>query len=336
MPTCRVVLELRSGLGTPLAADTLWGHLAWGIRYASGEQALVKWLEQYATESPPLVLSDPFPSGYWPRPALPAPRRRESAPTTEQADLGKCLDKRSWVPATTWLKVHSDLAPERIVEALSDAPTPPVPTSEAVPHAAINRLTGGTAQAEGGTLYSTIQEYYEAPVRFDVWCLSPEPPEVVRSWFEQGIAGGYGRDAATGLGHIVVVSVDPQPLPTPATPNAGMLLSLAVPQPQTPARGFFVGGVRSGRVGGEFAINQLPDGSVQRQKRPVRCLMTRTILFTEEPPPPFVGRLVSGVHEFEALRHYGIGLVLPLRLSDAVVQDPLIQPMPCFAEGVVQ
>jgi hypothetical protein len=194
-----------------------------------------------------------------------------------------------------------------------------------VHHAAINRLTGGTAQPEGGTLFSIDQAYYDKPVRFDVWTLSPEPAETVARWFEDGLIGGYGRRASTGLGHLELIEVAEAELPAPEQPNAGVLLGPAVPQPGDPARGFFHAGIRCGRVGGDFAIGDLPGGSVQRQKRPVRCLLRGSLLHAE-PPPAHVGRLVAGVHELEAIRHYGLAPLLPCRLDPALLNDPLLAP----------
>jgi hypothetical protein len=113
------------------------------------------------------------------------------------------------------------------------------------------------------------------------------------------------------------------PLPPVAAPNAVMLLGPAIPRASDPCRGFFKLGIRSGRVGGDFAIGALPDGSTQRQKRPVRCLLAGTVLRVDAKVPDYVGRAVSGVHpSFEAIRHYGMAPVLPLRLDQDVLHDP--------------
>ena len=93
MPTYRIDLELRSALSTPLSADTLWGHVCWGIRYQSGREVLEEWLARYDTGPPPLVMSDPLPAGYWPRPVLPPMPRSETPPKESEAKDRKKLDK---------------------------------------------------------------------------------------------------------------------------------------------------------------------------------------------------------------------------------------------------
>ena len=323
MCTYRIDLELRSGLGTPLAADTLWGHLCWGLRHHQGPAVLNEWLERHDTAEPPLVLSDPFPAGFWPRPALPPAPRPIQPPTKDHADERKRSDKIGWLSDAAWLDCLNAVSPDTIhhaAQASAASHAPPAPMEMAVTHAGVNRLTGGTAQAGGGVLFTTSQSYFAGPARFSVWARSPESSDTVRQWFEQGLVGGYGRDASSGLGQLVVVAVVSAELPTAQQPNAVMLLGPTVPKPGDPHRGFFQLGTRSGRVGGDFAIGALPDGSTQRQKRPVHCLLAGSVLLTDN-PPAFVGRVLRNVHQWSELRHYGLGLVLPIRLEPAVLAD---------------
>ena len=314
MPTYRIDLELRSGLGTPLAADTLWGHLCWGLRHHHGQQVLNEWLERHDTAEPPLVLSDPFPAGYWPRPVLPPAPRPIQPPRKEHADERKRLDKISWLTDAALRECLNAVSPDAIHHAAQTSSKPPVSHELAVTHAGVNRLTGGTAQEGGGVLFTTTQNYFASDARFSVWARSPESIDTVRQWFEQGLIGGYGRDASSGLGQIIVTDVVTAELPTAKQPNAVLLLGPTVPKPGDPHRGFFQLGTRSGRVGGDFAIGPLPDGSTQRQKRPVHCLLAGSVLLTDH-PPAFVGRVLRNVHQWSELRHYGLGLTLPIRLE---------------------
>ncbi len=337
MPVYRVRLELRSGLGTPLAADTLWGHIAWGIRYRAGEQALNAWLDRYDAGDPPLVISDPLPEGFWPRPALPPVPRPVRPSSVAELDRRKRLDKIAWISHAEWQRVCRSVSPAGIHQAvrntLEDA-LPPEPVGAAVAHAGINRLTGGTSQPEAGTLFTVPQSYYptlnDRP-RFDVWTVSPEPAETVRAWFEDGLLAGYGRDAATGLGHLVVLDVSAAEWPVPPHSNACVLLGPVVPKPNDPHRGFFKLGVKCGRLGGDFAVGPLPDGSTNRQKRPVRCLLAGTVLLTPSEPPLILGRLLSGVHDWPAIRHNGMAPVLPCRLDDDTLDQALPPESPSAA-----
>jgi len=332
-------LELRSAIATPLAADTLWGHIAWGIRWRDGESALRRWLERYDAGDPPLVLGDPLPAGFFPRPALPPPPRPDVT-EVDKADTLKDMAKTEWLSGEVWNAISANLSSVSLWSALTaayeaakknrgnsagdSAAGPPKILEDAVTHAAINRFTGGTAQPAGGTLFTVEWFWYALPrARFDVWILSPEDPALIRRWFEDGLAGGYGRDGSTGRGHLIVADLVEQTLPAVPGANAVVLLGPAVPRPADPARGFFNFGVRCGRLGGNFAIGPLPDGTTGRQKRPLRCLLRGSTLICNGTPPATVGRIVAGVHDLPQIRHYGIAPALPCRVDDSIIGDAL-------------
>ena len=317
----RVQLQLRSGLGTPLASETLWGHVAWGYRYRHGEQALSDWLARYDNGETPLVISDPLPTGFVPRPQLPPEPKPAMRPSTEQANLSKRLGKVQWISHDGWMNCAHDLSPATVQHAILQEKAPPEPVTEAVAHAGINRLTGGTAAEGGGLLYSTEQTYYLDNGRvFDVWAASPESLDTVREWFEDGVIGGYGRDGATGQGHFVINDVVPAQLPEVNEPNALVLLGSFVPKPSDPAPGFVNFGVHCGRLGGDFAIGPTPDGNVQRQKHPVCCLRRGTVLLSTD-PPQIVGRVLSGVHPYSEIRHCGMTLAIGCRLDSSTLSE---------------
>jgi CRISPR-associated protein Csm4 len=331
MNTYCVALEVQSPLGTPLAADTLWGHIAWGLRWNDGEPALVEWLARYDAEPPPLVLSDPLPAGFWPRPALPPMPRGTIAPTKEEADLRKRLSAVRWLPARLWEEIAANLTSDALIQAVrqasearSPADRPPAARTEAVVHAGINRLTGGTAQPEGGSLFAVDRTFFAFPACFHVWARSPEPLDTVRRWFEQALAGGYGRDAASGAGQIAVIDAQSAALPAPAHANAGIALGAFTPRPGDPLDGFFKAGVRCGRLGGDFAIGPLPDGATQRQKRPVSVFEAGTLLACPDTLPDVVGRVLSCVHQWPAIRHYAMTLLLPCRVEDQLLAHPVL------------
>jgi CRISPR-associated protein Csm4 len=323
----RITLVLRSGLGTPLAADTLWGHLAWGFRYRHGESALIKWLDRYDAGDPPIVISDPLPAGFLPRPRLLAPPRPTTAPTEEDAARHKRLAKVEWISHDSWRAVADDLSPTSVIRWLErdDSPDKAAPSllTTSVMHAGINRLSGGTAQEGGGTLYAADQSYgVPSATRYDVWARSAAPADEIGELFEDGLGGGYGRDGATGLGQLRIADVSVAEIPRPNRPNAIMLLGPTIPRRGDPYRGFISFGVRCGRLGGEFAIGQTPDGASHRQKHPVHCLLRGSVLVAE-PGPEYMGRVVSGVHEYRPIRHYGLSLGIPCRLDSATLERAL-------------
>jgi len=74
MKRYKLRLTLKSRLGTPLTADTLFGHLCWGMLYYEGQAALEKFLDDMQSSQPPLIIGDPCPEGFLPSPILPPAR----------------------------------------------------------------------------------------------------------------------------------------------------------------------------------------------------------------------------------------------------------------------
>lgn len=313
----RFQLECRSQLGTPLAADTLWGHIAWGIRYSEGEDALNDWLAAYGTDSPPLVLSDIFPAGMLPRPILPPPSI-ERVPDRQTLRKRKLAGRRRWIPTERWAQLASGLDSKSTAEAAADEMNPPV--EAAVLHAGINRLTGGTAREDGGLLHSDVRSFFEEVPRFDLYVVSPAPQDVVERWLEIALAGGYGRDASSGLGDLRIVDCAQVTFDTPSGANAILLLAPSSLRPGEPCCGFSPIETKAGRLGGLFAIEPTPDGTMRPQKRPVTRLSCGSVLLTDT-PPVYVGRLLAGVHDYEPIRHYAMSPVLPCRLTDDVLKE---------------
>jgi CRISPR-associated protein Csm4 len=309
-----------------LAADTLWGHIAWGYRYRHGAEALERWLKTYDGDTPPMVISDPLPAGYLPRPALPHKPLPSTQPSPAELDRQKSARKQEWIAREQWMRIagslSSDAVDQEVQSALQSDLRPPAAVESSIVHASINRLTGGTVQEHGGTLYATPRLFYPRSVTsFEVWTVTNMELNAVRQLFEDGLAGGYGRDASGGCGWLTLASINNAPQMEVSNANAGLLLGMAVPKRRDPTRGWFNFGTRCGRLGGDFAIGATPAGSTVRQKRPVHCLLRGSIVVDGKKPPAFIGRLVPKVHEDAAIRHYAISPVLPCRLDESSLKE---------------
>ena len=64
----RITITPLGPLGTEIVSGTLWGHLAWAIRYGDGEEGLGRWLSEQGER--PWLLSSFMPAGMLPRPIL--------------------------------------------------------------------------------------------------------------------------------------------------------------------------------------------------------------------------------------------------------------------------
>jgi len=316
----RLRLTLKGRLGTPLVGDTLFGHLCWGIVYWEGTAALERFLDAMRSPEPPLVIGDPCPAGFLPMPLLPPADLAEAArmealaasksldeeagggaaaepspaadPRLAAHDRLKRFRKRRWLPVEALARCADDLTAEGLLAAdLDRGAEPPVLVPAAVAHNTLNRLTGHTAE-EGGLFVQT--EYFpDGPeAAFDLYLLSTLDPPRIRTLFEQGLAGGYGADAATGKGHLVVGDLDEAPWPAAREPNAALALGVFSPSAEDPARGFWRTEVRFGKVSGAWA--GADDGPHPPFKRPLVLLRAGAVLAPYR--RPWLGRVVPNVH----------------------------------------
>lgn len=333
MNTYRVRLTLRSPLGTPLVADTLFGHLCWGVAYHEGAEAVTAFLGKMQGAEPPLIISDPLPAEHWPTPVLPPPPREQAdslkadiqkrlGDPLASHDLLRGLTRRPWLPHTIWPEVAAGLSSAGIAGTLfrRDVPGYTGLKPEPVAHNTINRLSGQTLE-EGGFFFDSL-EFAAGPAPYDVWVRTAFDAERLRRVFERGLAGGYGRDSSTGKGHLTVDAVEPLALPTVADANAVMTLGVCAPAAGDPIDGYWNIDVRHGKLGGPYALHAGGDDQTPVFKKPV-VLLARGAVFRSERPRPFMGRIVRDVHPTRSeVITCGLTLTLPVRLVKEAMPCP--------------
>ncbi|RMH12951.1 MAG: hypothetical protein D6698_14575 [Gammaproteobacteria bacterium] len=318
MNTYLIRLRLTGRIRTPLESDTLWGHLAWGYRYRHGNDALCQWLQAYETPEPPLIISSPMPAGYLPVPELPPPHLSNESFSIDQYQTMKKARRIEWLPRDTWATIMGNLDQDTLMHALIEADhSHDSVVYDTETHASINRLSGGTAQEDGGTLYTIPTGYTsEQHQDFDVWAVSNMTVDQITQIFEDGLMGGYGRDGSNGCGHLVVCDVQPDALPRCEQPNALITLGPATPSKSDPPARYAPIDIRAGRLGGLYAIQVTESGSTRREKRPVRMLRRGSVLMANGSHRSWIGRLVGSVHEDPAIRHYAFAPLMACRLHE--------------------
>jgi CRISPR-associated protein Csm4 len=229
----------RGAFGTPIVGDTLLGHLCWAVRHRYGEGRLEDLLAGYTSGRPFAVVSDAFPAGHLPRPALPASRLGAVDPLQR-----KEAKRRRWLPAAALAQ------PARWLEEAVELPGAEVHPQA---HNAINRATGTTGRGRFAP-YTMSQRWYrdgtvlDCYVRFDPGRVTAA--ELGELFVDIG-ASGYGRDASTGLGRFDVDARGHPLPPTPADARAWLTLAPCSPDPgrYDPALSFYHVLTRFGRHG---------------------------------------------------------------------------------------
>lgn len=312
MKSYRVEITPRSPWGTPLHADTLFGHLCWGLLYTQGELALQNFLDEFATATPPLILSNGFPKGYLPRPVFPTTTKLQEG---QDAKDRKKLKRVSLLKEEWFLKARDGLSEDKIQEALLDDREQvgeQDPWQEELGyHNTIDRHTN-TVRDEGG-FFQSLDLHFRG-LQLNVYVKTDYFSETaLPELFDVIAKGGFGRDKSTGLGsfHFTLSSFNFPSLPGT---NAFIALSNFVPAPQDPTDGWYDLTTKFGKLGGDFAIGPASaEGRHNPFKKPIIMLRSGSI-FQDAEVREWYGRLVADVHTNPAIRHYGLCYPLEIRL----------------------
>lgn len=310
MPVYRIELNLKSPLGTDLLSGTIWGHLAWAIRYLEGESSFLEWLEDQ--ESQPWLVSSQMPVGVLPRPVLKPALRTASPSTLEQMSLDKAVRKQQFISESLFVRLRDAMSDEKLNSALQEdviksRETKGVAGEEVRAHNTIDRLTGTTPQT-GGLFFEQVAIPHEE-ARCQLFLSAAESClERLQVLFAFVGENGFGCNASTGNGHFDAAISEETVLFAPIGNRAMSLSHGVLSRNMTDAR--FKQHVHFGKLGGDYA-----KGRYSPFKYPI--LMARPgTTFTPSDNGPF-GALLRGVHHDEdlsGLRHHA--LHLPLRFSE--------------------
>ena len=313
MDTLIATIVPRSAFGGPIRGDTLFGQLCWSARHLWGGDRLRKLLRSYTEGHPFMVVSDAFPAGYLPRPALPMHRFEDVSDVDR-----KQARKRRWLPRehfdhpiVQWLKYAVD---ERTIAEQGLA------NSHPQPHNTINRMTGTTGAGEFAP-YAMPQHWFAPGIAFDLYIAYDAErvtaDEVVQLLEYVGLAG-YGRDASIGLGKFDMQATDSGEWPKQENDNASMTLAPCAPQGLgfNPDHCWYQPFTRFGRHG-DMAVH-----AGRPFKNPVLLADTGAILAPQASKHPNIaGQGLGGNGQLskviEETVHQGYAPVLPVRLEQA-------------------
>lgn len=226
----------------PPTAPTLWGHLAWWVRYTQGERALLEWLEAFRHD-PPFLISSAFPTGYLPRPLLPP------IPVQDTIQRKKLKGLR-YLSFETFARVIQE-GEKALLEApeLSQDKAPRI-TVATQTRVGIARSTG---TAQEGILF-TDRVYWLGQQEWTVYVQLRQGADYLETALREIGTFGYGGKASVGLGRFEMVGVEEIELPETENPTHYVTLAPTLPQ----GEGFWALETYWGRLGGHYAQAETP------------------------------------------------------------------------------
>jgi CRISPR-associated protein Csm4 len=349
MTTKRVRFSTNTTLGTPLHADTLWGHLVVYYGYRYGQDALGDLLEQFE-EDPPFVVSDGFPEGYLPRPRLELnegdmadltdlvsqefddvdPRMvvaqvmdhfRKSQfirrSTLEQFKDGLSLKSILSEIIKQGIKPVDDIDPRKLDESIREYQIAdklgydPDVWRPDIEFKTSEEIKNVVNRMTGSSdkMFGQHELYWDGNLDVYFRIFDDRWHDLLDEVLEDIELTGYGKNKSTGKGHLIVESVDEVELPSADDSNAFVSLSSFVPAEQDPTDGSYGIRVKRGKVGEWFPRDVSPF------KRPALMLETGSTFKTDR-HDLFYGSLLDDIHFDPDIRHYAYSFPMHVRLTN--------------------
>ncbi|HOV84913.1 MAG TPA: hypothetical protein PLM79_01015 [Syntrophobacteraceae bacterium] len=306
MPVYRIELTLKGSLGTDLLSGTVWGHLAWALRYLEGEAALMDWLQDQVSR--PWLLSSRMPVGMLPRPILKPVLRKTVRPSLKEMELEKRAKGLAYIPETVFQLLRNEMSDEALSDVLKRGMgkwriKESLPRKGINSHNTIDRLSGTTPDV-GGLFFEAVF-YPGEDTKLQIFLHTPDPClDRIEALFAFVGENGFGSNSSTGNGNFTCEVKEESTLFS-AKGNRAMSLSHGViTESMKDAR--YKQHVHFGKLGGDYA-----KGSYSPFKYPI--LMARPgATFQPEGNGPF-GKLLDAVHhdpELKKIRHHAFHLPL--------------------------
>lgn len=293
----RIRLRPQSPWLTPWHADALFGCVCWRYSELAGDEALHDWLDAFRAGEPPFVLSDAFPDGWLPTPAL---ADFEDEPKGKQKRPGLMTE----AAFDLWRQT-----PGMVLKRPKDADTPGEVRSVRGLHVTLDR-NSGTPLEEGGLFELDGAFPAEgAPKRFSVFVRgTAEVAASVHACFELQALRGFGKRSSAGFGAFSV-----EPLETCALldamgdANGFVSLSHFVPGDDDPTDGAWALRVKYPKFQGDRVEHPFKGRLV--------TLTPGSTFRTEGAPHGWYGRTFDIQRGERAALHYALCLGAPARLA---------------------
>jgi CRISPR-associated protein Csm4 len=211
VPVYQIKIVPTSTWLTPFHADTLFGHIAWFIRYYQDKDALKTFLDPFRNDKPSWLISDAFPGDLLPFPLVSPsamakfmePRKKEYASLKDFKKLkyitAKLFDQFRLGDEKFLEDVYTKFKADKLAEKEGYGVSPKLKTAVSL-HNSIDRLTSTTP--DSGGLYSLKEHYVGEKKHLSIYIASDDPNEVTKViGYLKGVGEiGFGAKKSIGKG----------------------------------------------------------------------------------------------------------------------------------------
>lgn len=329
MELYEITLQPKSGFGTPLKGDTIFGHFCW--QAANDPQLLNMGLEKQVelySEKPFAVFSSAYvkkqdqgASYFFKRPdvSLDSFEEFRSMAKKEKISHAKEMKKKKWMETDTSLQLslqkNSLYTDKELLERLQKKEGQSLLQTSLQPHNSVNRLTNTTGTGMFAP-YSLEVFYFLPDTELALFVLlDSEATDIERviSGLERMGKWGFGKDATAGMGKFNVAGADQLTNPDYSRAEALYTLAPSVPETGLFKKSFFSPFVRFGKHGDMLASKGTPF------KNPVIMADEGAVFVPEHQSDmgrQYIGRAVSNVSKaMPKTVVQGYSPVLPIHLG---------------------
>ncbi len=322
MKTFEIILRPKSSFLTPLQSDTIFGSICWAIKYSEGEQELVDFLEKYQT-SPPLIISNGFPTGFFPKPLCNLITRKQIFDMVKETFRDESKENiAQTVKKIKMIKKVSLVSKgifDELINGLSEIDYLKIKLSQKTENRennyakettfyknSINRLTSRTRE-EGG-LFTQDETFYSNDTTMSIFVKTDGcDKDYIEHIFKFISLNGFGKRKTVGKGHFELIEIKECTFTSPSNSNAFVSLSSFVPSINDPVDGWYEMHVKYGKLGGDYSTSKSPF------KKPIRMFKAGSVFKTND-VKEYYGQMIAKIHSDEEIMHYGYAFPVGMKI----------------------
>lgn len=246
---------------SPLQSDTFFGAFCWSYKYLYGEEVLKEFLQKNLEETPQIIFSNAFPSGYLPLPMGIYDQDRSRYDAVDKSNAKKIYQENKKYKKCTLIRNGGFQEIQKgIWRGYSKYVSGAYTKQAGMTHNMVNRSNGTVGRSdEGGNLYVTDEFFAGSGEIFDVYILSILEKNFLEKVLSLMFDLGIGADKSTGKGYFKLLSLEEEKeLGDCEDANGYVALSNFIPAKNDPMDGWYRTLVKYGKLDREYATSQYP------------------------------------------------------------------------------